>query len=103
MNKRYTVTKNIYLLRNVQGMDLLCATITECWDHDPEARLTAHCVVERFNTLDLEEVEQVEAEPDNSCQQEPPAPDPTPPSAPCPTHTPPHTPTPPPHTHPRII
>ncbi|XP_028846080.1 TGF-beta receptor type-2 [Denticeps clupeoides] len=34
-----------------QGMELLCSTITECWDHDPEARLTAHCVVERFNTL----------------------------------------------------
>ncbi|KAG5283419.1 hypothetical protein AALO_G00041880 [Alosa alosa] len=43
-----------------QGMQLLCATITECWDHDPEARLTAHCVVERFNTLakDMEEEEE---------------------------------------------
>ncbi|KAK2904810.1 hypothetical protein Q8A67_006609 [Cirrhinus molitorella] len=39
------------------GMQLLCATITECWDHDPEARLTAHCVVERFNTLAQEELE----------------------------------------------
>ncbi|XP_056321659.1 TGF-beta receptor type-2 [Danio aesculapii] len=39
------------------GMQLLCATITECWDHDPEARLTAHCVVERFNTLAQEEPE----------------------------------------------
>ncbi|TRZ03726.1 hypothetical protein DNTS_009731 [Danionella cerebrum] len=39
------------------GMDLLCATITECWDHDPEARLTAHCVVERFNTIAQEELE----------------------------------------------
>ncbi|XP_030643476.1 TGF-beta receptor type-2 [Chanos chanos] len=38
-----------------QGMQLLCATITECWDHDPEARLTAHCVVERFNSLAHEE------------------------------------------------
>ncbi|KAJ8415215.1 hypothetical protein AAFF_G00009130 [Aldrovandia affinis] len=38
-----------------QGMKILCATITECWDHDPEARLTAHCVVERFNSLDQEE------------------------------------------------
>ncbi|KAM4559325.1 TGF-beta receptor type-2 [Odontesthes bonariensis] len=34
-----------------QGMNIFCSTITECWDHDPEARLTAHCVVERFNTL----------------------------------------------------
>ncbi|XP_038869978.1 TGF-beta receptor type-2-like [Salvelinus namaycush] len=40
-----------------QGMDLLCATINECWDHDPEARLTAHCVVERFGSLE-EEMEQ---------------------------------------------
>ncbi|XP_056611580.1 TGF-beta receptor type-2 isoform X1 [Triplophysa dalaica] len=39
------------------GMQFLCATITECWDHDPEARLTAYCVVERFNTLAQEELE----------------------------------------------
>ncbi|XP_026150422.1 TGF-beta receptor type-2 [Mastacembelus armatus] len=38
-----------------QGMSVFCSTITECWDHDPEARLTAHCVVERFNALQLEE------------------------------------------------
>ncbi|XP_010209447.1 PREDICTED: TGF-beta receptor type-2-like [Tinamus guttatus] len=31
-----------------QGMRFLCDTITECWDHDPEARLTAHCVAERL-------------------------------------------------------
>ncbi|KAM4026230.1 TGF-beta receptor type-2-like isoform 2-T2 [Anomaloglossus baeobatrachus] len=30
------------------GLDVLCDTISECWDHDPEARLTAHCVAERF-------------------------------------------------------
>ncbi|XP_066542266.1 TGF-beta receptor type-2 [Hoplias malabaricus] len=40
-----------------QGMQLLCATITECWDHDPEARLTAHCVLERFNMLVQDELE----------------------------------------------
>ncbi|XP_056145536.1 TGF-beta receptor type-2 isoform X2 [Lampris incognitus] len=34
------------------GTSVLCATITECWDHDPEARLTAHCVVERINALE---------------------------------------------------
>uniref|UniRef100_A0A8C3S6A2 TGF-beta receptor type-2 n=1 Tax=Chelydra serpentina TaxID=8475 RepID=A0A8C3S6A2_CHESE len=34
-----------------QGMHFLCDTITECWDHDPEARLTAHCVAERFNLM----------------------------------------------------
>lgn len=36
-------------------MQVLSATITECWDHDPEARLTAHCVLERFNTIVQEE------------------------------------------------
>uniref|UniRef100_H3AP73 TGF-beta receptor type-2 n=1 Tax=Latimeria chalumnae TaxID=7897 RepID=H3AP73_LATCH len=35
-----------------QGMRFLCDTITECWDHDPEARLTAHCVAERFNLIE---------------------------------------------------
>ncbi|OCT60890.1 TGF-beta receptor type-2 [Xenopus laevis] len=34
--------------RRHPGLDILCDTITECWDHDPEARLTAHCVAERF-------------------------------------------------------
>ncbi|XP_074514097.1 TGF-beta receptor type-2 [Sebastes fasciatus] len=38
-----------------QGMSVFCSTITECWDHDPEARLTAHCVVERLNVLQDEE------------------------------------------------
>ncbi|XP_004566372.1 TGF-beta receptor type-2 isoform X2 [Maylandia zebra] len=38
-----------------QGMNIFCSTITECWDHDPEARLTAHCVVERFSALEQAE------------------------------------------------
>ncbi|XP_075685123.1 TGF-beta receptor type-2-like [Rhinoderma darwinii] len=37
--------------RRHPGMNILCDTITECWDHDPEARLTAHCVAERFNLM----------------------------------------------------
>ncbi|XP_039674799.1 TGF-beta receptor type-2 [Perca fluviatilis] len=37
-----------------QGMSVFCSTVTECWDHDPEARLTAHCVVERYNVLQQE-------------------------------------------------
>ncbi|KAM6978126.1 TGF-beta receptor type-2 [Tautogolabrus adspersus] len=41
-----------------QGMSVFCSTITECWDHDPEARLTAHCVVERLNALQQEEEEE---------------------------------------------
>lgn len=32
-------------------MSVFCCTIVECWDHDPEARLTAHCVVERLTAL----------------------------------------------------
>nr|XP_043874739.1 TGF-beta receptor type-2 isoform X2 [Solea senegalensis] len=43
-----------------QGMSTFCSTITECWDHDPEARLTAHCVVERFNVLQEEEPQEEE-------------------------------------------
>ncbi|CAL8241047.1 unnamed protein product [Merluccius merluccius] len=41
-----------------QGMGVLCSTIVECWDHDPEARLTAHCVVERFKVLEEEKEEE---------------------------------------------
>ncbi|XP_037549293.1 TGF-beta receptor type-2 [Nematolebias whitei] len=35
------------------GIQMLCATIEDCWDHDPEARLTAHCVAERFDDMEL--------------------------------------------------
>ncbi|XP_056618081.1 TGF-beta receptor type-2 isoform X2 [Triplophysa dalaica] len=35
-----------------QGVATVCATINECWDHDPEARLTAQCVAERFNEME---------------------------------------------------
>ncbi|XP_047456052.1 LOW QUALITY PROTEIN: TGF-beta receptor type-2 [Mugil cephalus] len=45
-----------------QGMSIFCSTITECWDHDPEARLTAHCVVERFNALQRGEEQEEEEE-----------------------------------------
>ncbi|KAM4630217.1 TGF-beta receptor type-2 isoform 2-T2 [Polymixia lowei] len=37
---------------NHPGIQMVCATIEECWDHDPEARLTAHCVAERFNDME---------------------------------------------------
>ncbi|KAL1254928.1 hypothetical protein QQF64_012989 [Cirrhinus molitorella] len=36
---------------NHVGIQLLSSTIEECWDHDPEARLTAQCVVERFGEI----------------------------------------------------
>lgn len=42
------------LLLPLQGMAVMCATIMECWDHDPEARLTAHCVAERIATIEEE-------------------------------------------------
>ena len=35
-----------------QGIQMVCETLTECWDHDPEARLTAQCVAERFSELE---------------------------------------------------
>lgn len=44
-------------------MNVFCSSITECWDHDPEARLTAHCVVERLSALQQEEQDWVEQEP----------------------------------------
>ncbi|XP_013866312.1 TGF-beta receptor type-2 [Austrofundulus limnaeus] len=37
-----------------QGVAVICATMKECWDHDPEARLTAHCVAERLAELEDE-------------------------------------------------
>ncbi|XP_059411567.1 TGF-beta receptor type-2-like [Carassius carassius] len=36
---------------NHTGVHLLSSTIEECWDHDPEARVTAQCVVERFGEI----------------------------------------------------
>lgn len=38
----------------LQGIAVICATIKECWDHDPEARLTAHCVAERISEVEEE-------------------------------------------------
>ncbi|XP_047217322.1 TGF-beta receptor type-2 isoform X2 [Girardinichthys multiradiatus] len=37
-----------------QGILVICTTIKECWDHDPEARLTAHCVAERLSEIEDE-------------------------------------------------
>lgn len=36
---------------HLKGVAMMCATIMECWDHDPEARLTAHCVAERISDM----------------------------------------------------
>ncbi|XP_075443129.1 TGF-beta receptor type-2 isoform X1 [Ascaphus truei] len=48
-----------------QGIQLVCETITECWDHDPEARLTSQCVAERFN-----EMEHLDRLSERSCSEE---------------------------------
>ncbi|KAM4725525.1 TGF-beta receptor type-2 [Anableps anableps] len=37
---------------NHTGIQIVCGSIEECWDHDPEARLTAHCVAERFDDIE---------------------------------------------------
>ncbi|XP_043922596.1 TGF-beta receptor type-2 isoform X2 [Protopterus annectens] len=50
---------------NHQGMQKVCEIISECWDHDPEARLTAQCVVERF--LDMEQQDKIS---ERSCSEE---------------------------------
>ncbi|XP_075683292.1 TGF-beta receptor type-2 [Rhinoderma darwinii] len=50
---------------NHQGIQLICETITECWDHDPEARLTAQCVAERFH-----EIEHLDRISEISCSEE---------------------------------
>ncbi|XP_036372122.1 TGF-beta receptor type-2-like [Megalops cyprinoides] len=50
---------------NHQGIQVVCGTIEDCWDHDPEARLTAQCVAERFN--DMEHLDKLS---DRSCSQE---------------------------------
>lgn len=41
---------------NHQGIQKVCETLVECWDHDPEARLTAQCVAERFNDLEYQDI-----------------------------------------------
>uniref|UniRef100_UPI00398EC951 TGF-beta receptor type-2 isoform X2 n=1 Tax=Pristiophorus japonicus TaxID=55135 RepID=UPI00398EC951 len=50
---------------NHQLVQQVCEIIVECWDHDPEARLTAQCVVERFN--DLEQMDKLSG---RSCSEE---------------------------------
>lgn len=47
--------ENVALWLPPQGIQMVCASIEECWDHDPEARLTAQCVAERFS--DMEELD----------------------------------------------
>ncbi|XP_061886007.1 TGF-beta receptor type-2 isoform X1 [Entelurus aequoreus] len=37
---------------NHTGIQVVCSSIEDCWDHDPEARLTAQCVAERFDEME---------------------------------------------------
>lgn len=39
---------NSPILAFFQGLNSICDTMEECWDHDAEARLSASCVVERI-------------------------------------------------------
>ncbi|CAL8339058.1 unnamed protein product [Lota lota] len=48
MNKRPSIPKQWE--RETQGA-LLQELMTDCWDHEPDARLTAQCVVDRLNYL----------------------------------------------------
>ncbi|KAJ8334607.1 hypothetical protein SKAU_G00402460 [Synaphobranchus kaupii] len=50
---------------NHQGIQIVCGTIDDCWDHEPEARLTAQCVAERFN--EMEDLDKLSL---RSCSQE---------------------------------
>lgn len=36
-----------------EDLEIVCRTIEECWDQDPEARLTAECLCERFNRTSI--------------------------------------------------
>lgn len=54
---------NVALWLPPQGIQMVCASIEECWDHDPEARLTAQCVSERF--YDMEYLDKLSARSDS--------------------------------------
>lgn len=54
---------NVALWLPPQGVQIVCASIEECWDHDPEARLTAQCVAERF--YDMEYLDKLSARSDS--------------------------------------
>ena len=47
----------------LQKTEQLCTTIEECWDRDPDARLSAHCVLNRLQGLQAFDNESL-----NSCE-----------------------------------
>ncbi|KAG7270959.1 hypothetical protein CRUP_017063 [Coryphaenoides rupestris] len=52
-----------------QGIAAICGTIEECWDHDPEARLTAHCMAERLAVVE-DEMDTVSSRGSSSSEEE---------------------------------
>ncbi|KAI4905679.1 hypothetical protein NFI96_019333 [Prochilodus magdalenae] len=50
------------------GIKVVCSTIDECWDQDPEARVTAPCVVERFATLQALDNNSLNSSPEQKIQ-----------------------------------
>uniref|UniRef100_A0A672L8P5 TGF-beta receptor type-2 n=1 Tax=Sinocyclocheilus grahami TaxID=75366 RepID=A0A672L8P5_SINGR len=52
---------------NHTGVQLLSSSIEECWDHDPEARLTAQCIVERISEISSAVISSVSSD-DKSAQ-----------------------------------
>jgi len=41
----------LVIIRVFQELSLVCSTIDESWDHDPEARLSAECIEARLSQL----------------------------------------------------
>lgn len=68
----------IYRFFHKQALETIANTIEECWDEEPDARLTSHCVLQRvkklifsprddtFDALLLEQLKEFERE-DSQC------------------------------------
>lgn len=48
-NSFVSIANHLSSLWLLQGLNAMCDTMEECWDHDAEARLTASCVIERIS------------------------------------------------------
>ena len=46
---RYVIIVIVYF--SLQGFASFCQTIDECWDHDPDARLSSGCIHDRTRAL----------------------------------------------------
>uniref|UniRef100_A0A673IPI9 TGF-beta receptor type-2 n=1 Tax=Sinocyclocheilus rhinocerous TaxID=307959 RepID=A0A673IPI9_9TELE len=54
---------------NHTGVQLLSSSIEECWDHDPEARLTAQCIVERISEISSAVISSEQLNTPNPCMR----------------------------------